>query len=395
MPKPRTIRRHRAPSVSPDDSARERAAELVALGADEAASRLSDASVTTDDSALAIVEALGSMRSEEAGHILAAVAADVSDKDLRKAARRALHRLRAAGIAVEVPAPIASPPVPAGGEPARVTDAYASFVDGVGSRSIWLCLERSFGGVDTFGLVANLYVGVKDTTYRDTTRKRFTRMIEDWREEHDLTLVELPPEYALSLVSEAVALNAQERFPLPTEFQLHRRQLGELPPPPTEPLIYQHVSRGQSVLLPNLLESSGELFEQKEMEGWLFDYPQTLPHAQNLKQAQESRIILAGASREERESRAIDGAMTALFTPEARRAIRRSLEENAYVFWKTDRERAARTAVAAAGALGDGSLGGHPFARAMVERSIQAALEAERLGLDPATLRYGPRDVLR
>src|SRR5688572_18777993 len=239
MPKSRTVRRHRASPVSPDDSARERAAELLALGSEEAASRLAEASAAMDGGALAIVDALGSMRSEEAGRVLAAVAADVSDKDLRKAARRALHRLRATGIAVDVPTVTAPPSVPAAAvESARVTDAYASFVDGVGSRSIWLCLERAFGGVDTFGMVANLYVGIKDTTYRDTTRKRFARMIEDWREEHDLTLVELPPEYALSLVSEALALNAQERFPLPTEFQLHRRQFGELPPPRAEPLIY-------------------------------------------------------------------------------------------------------------------------------------------------------------
>ena len=80
--------------------------------------------------------------------------------------------------------------------------------------------------------------------------------------------------------------------------------------------------------------------------------------------------------------------------PEQRRAIRRRLEEVAWVLWQTGRERAARQAVAAAFAIGQGPLHGHPFARAMVEKSLQLALEAQRAGLDPARLRRSARDPI-
>jgi hypothetical protein len=75
--------------------------------------------------------------------------------------------------------------------------------------------------------------------------------------------------------------------------------------------------------------------------------------------------------------------------------MRRRLEEMAYIFWRTGRERSARLAVAAAFAIGDGPLNRHPFARALVEKSLELALEAERSGMDPAMLRrdaYTPVD---
>jgi hypothetical protein len=67
-----------------------------------------------------------------------------------------------------------------------------------------------------------------------------------------------------------------------------------------------------------------------------------------------------------------------------RRAYRRRLEEIAYIFWKTGRERAARQAVAAAFSIGDtGTLRAHPFLRQVVQRSIDMAVRVDRSGMPP------------
>jgi hypothetical protein len=359
---------------------------------DDAASRVRELAGDAPGGELGIVEALGGTRNETAGRVLAAVAVQATDKQVRKAARRSLHKLRAAGIAVNVPSTAVGEGRPAAAELARLVEAHASFVDGIWSRSLWLLYERPLGGVNVFGMVVNGVVGVKDCTFRDTTRKRFVLQLQDWRDEQGITLVDLPPEYALALVSEALALNAETGYHVPTELQLHRAQLGTLPPPPEQALIHQHITRGQSLLMPDLLEHSPQILDEEELGGWFFGFDESLRHAHELRRLRDSPILLAGGSREEREERALAVAVDELFTPEVRRAARRGLEENAFVFWKTDRERAARQAVAAAFSLGQGSLAANPFARAMVQRSTELALEAESAGMDPALLRRTPYD---
>ena len=389
-------RQLRRPEASPAGAeAAARAPELLAL--DDAADpldRLSELAESTPGGAPALVEALGAMRSDDAGRVLAAVAIRAPDKELRKAARRGLHRLRAAGVAVGDVAILPDAPVPPPPAVAGPTDAYTTAADGIGTRVVWLNVDRPLGGLLEFALALNDLVGMKDCSFRETTRKKFNQTLEGWRERQEMHVVDLPPDYALALVSEALALNAEQRFPVPTEFQLHRHVLGELPPPPEDALIHRHVSRGQALLLPNLLEESAGLLDEEELKGWFFGYDESIGRAQELQRLRESRIILSGEPREERERRVVDAAIDALFTPEQRRAIRRRLEEVAWVFWQTGRERAARQAVAAAFGLSQGSLTRHPFVRALVEKSLELALEAARAGIDPARLRRSPRDPI-
>ena len=389
-------RQPRRSEPGPDGSAAStRAAELLSA-ADELdpLRRLAELGEQTPGGAPALVEALGGTRSEAAARILIVVAARASEKDLRKIARRELHRLRAAGVPVEALPVAAGPSPPPSPVVARPTDAYATAPDGIGTRVVWLNLEPPRGGLLEFALALNDQVGMKDCTFRDTTRKRFNETLRGWRESHEMHVVDLPPDYALGLVSEALVLNADQRFPVPTEFQLHRRALGELPPPPDVALIHRYVSRGQALLLPHLLEESAQLLDEEELRGWFFGYDESIGRAEELRRLRESRIVLTGGPRKDRERRALDAAAQELFTPQQRRAIRRRLEEVAWIFWQTGRERAARQAVAAAFAIGQGPLNDHPFARAMVEKSLELALEAQRAGIDPARLRRSARDPI-
>ncbi len=387
--------KHRTRTIVREAADPEDVAALLALAPHEdAAAKLRELGGESPTGELALVEALGGACAEAAGRVLAAVAVQSDDKEVRKAARRSLHRLRAAGIAVQVPSASLGQPAAPAAEPAGLAEVHGSFVDGVWSRSLWMMQERPLGGVNVFGMVLNGVVGMKDCTFRDTTRKRFSIQLQEMRDEHGLTLVELPPEYALALIAEGLSLNAETGYRVPTEFQLHRGTLGALPPPPEQALVHQHISRGQSLLMPDLLERAPGLLEEEEMQGWFFGFDESIGHARKLRRLRESPILLAGGSREEREERGNVAAIAELFTPAVRRAARRGLEENAYVFWKTERERAARIAVAAAFSLGQGSLAANPFARAMVERSTQIALEAERAGIDPAMLRRTPYDPI-
>lgn len=372
-------------AVTPEAQAR--LPELLALPPEaDLLAAVEAAASATPGGVAALIEALGASRDAAAGRVLGALAVGAADKDARKAARRALHRLRSAGIAVAVPVPAEPGPAPArepeGSQPLR---ALVSAADGVGSRLLWLAYERPGGGLLTFNLVLNDIVGVKDMLVEETTRRRFERRLDEWVERTGNTTTDIPFEYALSLVAEGLALNAESGFPVPRELVIHRAQLGELPPPPTSALIHQHVSRGQAFLMPSLVEESVRLLdEQPEMAGWLFSYGEVERFMREYRQAEESRLILTSEPPEVRRERVLDSAMDALFTPAVRRGLRRRLEETAYIFWQSGRERAARQAVAAAFAIPDsGSVRAHPLLREMTLRSIILAAEVARSGMPP------------
>ena len=372
-----------APGITPEALAR--LPELLALVPDDTAmDRFSEIAAETDGGAVALIEALGGSREEAAGALLAILAARAPDQEQRKAARRALHRLRSTGVALATAVPVEpARPAAAPVEYQPPTRSFATPADGVGSRILWLLIERPLGGMTTFSLAVNDVVGVKNAMVEETTRRRFDRRLAEWNEANQRTAVEIPVEYGLALLAEALALNEESQFPLPRDFVVRRHLLGELPPPPTDALIHQHVSRGQVFLLPNLLEESGRLLEgEPELLGWVFSYDEVSRYATSFRQAGESSLLLASEPREQRQARIVAEAIDALFTPTLRRAFRRRLEETAYIFWVTGRERSARQAVAAAFANQEsGSLRNHPLLREIVMRSLELAIEADRLGL--------------
>ena len=391
MPRPTKHRSRRAantahpntPVLSPEDQAR--LIELLAAPESGVMARFDALAAEAPGGPLALIDALGSSHDEGAGHLLAALAVAAPDKEQRKAARRALHKLRSAGIVIAIPSSIE--PVSATlstQEPYRPVQAYASPTDGVGSRVLWLLLERPHGGLGMLHLAVNDVVGLKDALVEETTRRRFERRLADWNERTELAAFEIPVEYGLALLSEALALNQESHFPLPREFVIRRSWLGELPPPPESALIHQHVSRGQIFLLPNLLEQSGDLLDgEPELESWGFAYKEAEPYAREYRTIfQSSSLVLTAEPREARLERILDTAVDAMMTPVMRRAFKRRLEEIAYVFWQSGRERSARQAVAAAFAINEtGSLRSHPLVRAVVRKSIEMAMQVDLSGM--------------
>lgn len=336
---------------------------------------------------LALIDALGASRNEAAGRILTTIATAAPDKDHRKAARRALHKLKSTGLAVVAPIAEHQRTSAVVREPLTAVKALVSPSDGVGSQILWLALERpnSHGSTTIWHLAVNDIVGLKDMFTEEMSLRRFAARIAEWEDQSGMDAIEIPVEYGLALLSEALALNEESGFRLPREFVVRRQLLGELPPPPTDALIHQHIPRRQVLLTPDLLDASAILaVTEPEMEGWAFGYSETAPFARQYAEALSSSFIIGFKSKEQRQEEALDAAIDALFTPPIRRGFRRRLEETAYRFWKTDREMEARQAVAAAFAITDtGSLHAHPLLREVVLKSFEMVNLADSLGVGP------------
>lgn len=336
----------------------------------------------------AAISALGRRREPAAAEALDLIDRLADGRAQRKAARRELHRLRSAGVQVperpaEAPAPVPAAETAATGEPnVHVTEAWGTDVDARGTRALWLLGERRLGGAWLAAMLLNDLEGLQELDLIDTTRKRFLRELESARREQ-ATWVELPGEYARRLVREAVDLVRERGAGPPTRYRAFRDAFGEAPAGPERALVYETISPVEANFNPEWLEESGRLLREPETAGWHFSLPQGLrARALEVARAPTSALLVPTHPPEQQARQLLDEAAEAALEPSARRAIRRRLEETAYVFVATERLAAARLAVAAARGLQDGRVppAQQPFIRAMLEASLARLVQGERIG---------------
>jgi GNAT superfamily N-acetyltransferase len=333
----------------------------------------------------------------ETAPILAALAEGIGGgtKELRKEARRGLHRLQALGIeAPRLSAPAAIPAVRPVDQAAVVAEARITLADGVGSRALWLRADRPPGGVYAVALVINDIVGMKAASIEQTTRRRADERQERWEQRTGLGWIAIPPEYARRLVGEALELNRESGFTVPREWLMRQRDLRDLPLPFERAIVYDEISAGEIALNPQYLERSPQLLDEEELKGWFFGFDQVRSFALELRQARQSPIVLSPDLQSQRQQRIIASAIDAVAPPPVRRGLARRLEEAAYYFLRTERPRQARQALAAARRLAEGATTQHPLLVAMVERSLELATQAETAGLPVELVRRSPYDPI-
>jgi hypothetical protein len=344
---------------------------------------------------LASIEMVGALDHSEAGEFLAAVAAGPVTKDVRKGARRGLHRLRASGRSVPSVQLVADHPVLRLNVEYRLVEARASAADGLGSRWLWLFVERSTGGGYFFGMILNELAGIKDVMLSDTTRKRYLERIQDIARNSEIDFHPLPIDYARALMAEGLKLNQASGFTVPADLQTYQSVLGDFGDPPERPLIYDFVSAAEIRLDGSYLEQSAELADEPEVTRWLFDFHDLRPFAEQTRQMDRSLVVVHETAQQERMERIETEALRAVVTDDVRHGLKRRLEETAYIFWITDRQPAAKMAIAAALALEQPIVSRsiivrvdrgpsqvqHPLIRELLRRSIEMANEIELSGM--------------
>jgi hypothetical protein len=337
----------------------------------------------------AVLQALGHRREIAAAEILAQVDSVVDDRAVRKVARRELHRLRSIGIEPPaVPTP-AAPPEPADSRSriVEVTEARGTNIDASGARFLWLIAERPLGGIWFAAALLNDTRGLEDLSLLETTRKRMQREFESASAVG--TWVNLPPDYGLRLVREAVDLTREVGGGLPTRYQAMRDALGEAPAPPERGLIYATISPVEINFNPGWLDDSPEVMGEPETAGWYVPLPSELRgRALEVARTPTTGLLVPGHEPEQQALQLVYEAASAGLTPIFRRGLRRRLEETAYIFLQTDRLPQARLAAAAARGLDES--GGvaaerHPLVRVLLAAGLARLLGGETIGSRPAS----------
>jgi hypothetical protein len=341
------------------------------------------------DALPATLEALGHTRDVAAAEILSLVDDVIEDRTLRKAARRELHRLRSMGVGPPART-LAQPQVPVAEHPHAlpISEAWATDFDPSGSRALWLVAEKRLGGVWFSSLLLNDLQGLQEVSLVDTTRKRFLSEFAQARREAG-PWINLPGDYSLRLVREAVDLTRELGGGLPTRYRAFRDAFGEAAGPPERALVYETISPLEINFNPDWLDDSFRLLSEPELAGWYVPVPGELRgRALEVARTPATGLLVPGRTPEDQALQLVAEAARLAFTPLVRRALRRRLEETAQIFVATDRHAAARLAVAAARGLDEASgvpPQNHPLSRWFLAAGLARLTGGEMIGTHRAS----------
>jgi hypothetical protein len=341
----------------------------------------------------ALIERMPAGAPEGIGLILAMREA-FDRKDVQKAIKKALFRLRQRGIAIPAPD---TPPTPSA-LPARGTqgepDAFLGTIDGFGNRPVFVALPQFPKGFDVGMGILNDELGIQEFLFGRYSKKRM-------KEVKDLFFERFSPMTATSLSHAATVLEgAYGRNEGGTGesvndyLQLRPWILENVPIPDRSPVFTElnlEISSGE--LTPSRLE---RLLAHPLMESWIIDPEKISPLIREISEAEQSPILVSEGQKVNRISEIKEKAVSEFF-PDSKRALYKNrLEEMAYVFLKEEDEPYARICLAAAASLNETSplLGTSPFLMALVDRTLDMFQKDMEIGDEAAPLHNDSTSII-
>jgi hypothetical protein len=311
------------------------------------------------------------------------------DRDVAKAARRALYRLRSAGVAVTERSRPAEPASPA--EPESGTESlpgFASLPDGTGQRALLLARPVR-GGVEVVEALVSDELGLLSLSRAEMARGAWRKLARSPEMER---LLPLSFEDGRALLAEAVRCNLATRTAFPPDSDVALRHLGveaatvELSPlPPPED--------GDAALA----VEGGALHREPELAAWFPPESELKRLALRVDEVRTSPLALRPEQQAEALRERVRSQAEEFFDPARRRLYGRRLWTIAPALERRGAEHAAQVARATARRMFHGAPGlFSPFAEqlfgkvlALMARS-QAGRQAPAAGTGGAEEGTGP-----
>lgn len=273
------------------------------------------------------------------------------DREVAKAARRALYRLRSAGVAVAERVRVPEAPVPATPARAEALPGFATLPDGTGQRALLLA-QPVRGGVEVVEALVSDELGLLSLTRAEMSRGAWRKLARSPEMERMLPLT---AEEGRALLAEAVRRNLATRTPFPPETDVALRHLGvetattELPPLPAP-------EDGDAALA----VESGALHREPEFAAWLPPEPELKRLALRVDEVRTSPLALSPEQQAEAIRERIRSQAEEFFEADRRRLYARRLWTVAPALERRGAKQLAEVARATARRLFHGSPGLFP-----------------------------------
>lgn len=345
------------------------------------------ARVTNSRVALILAERLP-LDDESPIPLLLALKDSFEDKQVRRAVKRALFKLKKRGVPVE------GAYTEDGGTPAVLRPpekekpaAYAGPLDMGGFRAVLVAFQRSIKGIDLgLGVVSEEH-GIQHFLSGTYGKKQVKGLKEHMAEEAG-PLVEISLSHAATILEAAYQRHVELNSDAPAEYLELRPWLLDNAALLERPAIHDDIPEGSAselILTDSQLE---KLFEHNLMKSWFIEFDSLRPFMEEILKVDDSPIVLTETQKLERATEIKERSMEELFSASRRTLLRHRFEEMAYLFFKLGEEDTCLLSLAAARSMDqeDTALRKNPVIEFLLERSLDFYTKAMKEAGDDQNL---------
>jgi len=311
--------------------------------------------------------------------LLFAIRDSFGQKEVQKAVKKALFRLKRKGVSIPEPANQKRAPLIIKKASSVEPKAYLSPIDGTGSRGVLIIVPRIPRGVDVGAGAVSAENGITHFIY-ERCSKRHSRDIEDLFFKQAGKAIETSLAHAVTILENAYRKSETDMKESYEDYLRFRPWLLENVSLLKRPAIYDFIRPGDVSDEPLNDTRLEKLLEHDLMKSWLISPDKIWPVLDEIAKAEESPIIITRDQKNARINEIKEKAIKELFPDPRRLLLKEELEETAYLFFRLDQEENTRLCLAAASTLTeeDSIIRINPFLRLFLERSLDHCVNIMR-----------------
>lgn len=326
---------------------------------------------------LAVVYLLGKIADEMALSALRELEAVAAGKETKKEIKRALFKLAQKGFKAAEESVAESKPMLF--EQSLEVEAYMSAVDGGGGRLIWIVKPHPGHGLQVIQAMLHDSQGLLRVGGMHMKRKELRSMMDEIKEQHQVSMVAVPWEYADQIVYEGYE-RAKARGQSGLEkFHELRAMIATGKPKAQQHPVYERLNAGE-VREGGWRETSHRLLGEPELRYWILTDEWMRDFLSQIEEARTSRLVLNPAQKEERLAAIVRDAVKQLCAGENGVGFARRMEDMALYFDETKRPEQAQLALAVAQQVKEGDPGplDISFLTGLVQKSFAFFMSQEK-----------------
>jgi hypothetical protein len=241
-------------------------------------------------------------------------------------------------------------------ESALEIEAYMSAVDGGGGRLIWIAKPQPSHGLQVIQAMLNDREGLLRIGGVHMRRKELRKMAQDIKQQHDVSMIAVPWEYADQFIYEAYEKSKARGQTGLENFHELRSLIGTGKPKDQTHPIYRKLDAA-TMRDGAWRDLSRRLLDEPELRYWILVDDWVQEFLIQIQEAQTSRLVLNPMQKEERLNAVVRDAVKKLCSGELGEAFKRRMEDMALYFIETSRPDLAKLSLAVALQVGEGDPG--------------------------------------
>ncbi|HJX60492.1 MAG TPA: hypothetical protein VJ462_04330 [Thermodesulfobacteriota bacterium] len=294
-----------------------------------------------------LAESLTTLSDAKTAKILQRMLKISKEKKVQKMIKRSLYRLKSKGISIEETpfnkeASILRP------VQAERPKGMGGGFDTVGQRFLLLVIPHSGrGGTVMEGVISDT-LGLVNFSGEEMTRKGVRIFVEEIQKNSPFPLVEMEASYVGFLFAQAYRSTLERKETVPQDYLRLKGEIENVKKEYERPLIYSYLPSDEVAGEDRQLGRGGDLLKVDLFSGWRIEEDLIRRYANEVGEAEESKIVLHPTQKEARFQGIYQKALSELFSGERRFLYKGRLEEMAYLLFKLGKEEEARLSLAVA-----------------------------------------------